>query len=297
MDIQRLINSRLGTVIGISLIGKMPKSIGYRLADFAADMLLSRQEQPMTQGLRANLAVATNLPMGSLELDELVKKSVRFRARALFDFYHHFGEVEKLRGLVNYPRYFYKLLLVNQKRLQGTIVAMIHMGNPELFSIAGPLEGLKGMALTFPEETGGYKRLNEIRHQVGIQAIPSSMSALKMATRYLKDKGTVITGLDRPLPESSYKPTFFGRSTPLPVYHVMLALKAKVPIVVLGGKRNEEGKYDVLMSDFIEMEKGGSRKEELLYNTERLLEIAEGFIRQAPEQWAMFYPLWTGNNL
>ena len=83
----------------------------------------------------------------------------------------------------------------------------------------------------------------------------------------------------------------------MPVYHVMLALKAKVPIVVLGGKRNEEGKYDVLMSDFIEMEKGGSRKEELLYNTERLLEIAEGFIRQAPEQWAMFYPLWTGNNL
>jgi KDO2-lipid IV(A) lauroyltransferase len=274
----------------------MPVNLGYRLADFAADMLVSRQEQPMIQGLRSNLAVAANLPMGSLELDELVKRSMRFRARALFDFYHHFGEVQKIKDLVNYPQYFYKLLLVNQKRLQGTIVAMIHMGNPELFSLAGPLEGLKGMALTFPEETGGYKLLNEIRHQVGIQAIPSTMSALRLATQYLKDKGTVITGLDRPLPDSSYKPTFFGRSTPLPVYHVMLALRVKVPIVVLGGKKNEEGKYDVLMSDFIQMEKGGSRREELLHNTERLLKIAEGFINQAPEQWTMFYPLWTSEN-
>jgi predicted LPLAT superfamily acyltransferase len=27
-------------------------------------------------------------------------------------------------------------------------------------------------------------------------------------------------------------------------------------------------------------------------NTEMVLKVAEGYIRQAPYQWAMFYPVW-----
>ena len=217
---------------------------------------------------------------------------MRNRARALFDFYHTLGNDSKMMAMVNYNPRFADLLEKNATKEHGAIVAMVHIGNPELTAIACPLRGLRGLGLTFPGESGGYELLNEIRESVGVQAMPTTMTSLKKAIRHLKDNGTIFTGLDRPLPESGYRPRFFGKPTPLPVHHVMMALKADVPVVVAGSKRRTDGRYDLLISDFIYMERHSDRKTELLSNMERLLKIAEDFIRQAPEQWAMFYSLW-----
>ena len=40
------------------------------------------------------------------------------------------------------------------------------------------------------------------------------------------------------------------------------------------------------------MQKRSDRDEEILMNAEKVLEVAEVMIRQAPEQWSMFYPVW-----
>ena len=34
------------------------------------------------------------------------------------------------------------------------------------------------------------------------------------------------------------------------------------------------------------------RDEELIVNAEAVLKVAEGYLKKAPEQWAMFYPVW-----
>ncbi len=295
VDLQRLINTRFATQIGLGVIGRMPARAGYWLADFAADRLSSQREQPMIAGLRGNLRVACGEGLSSVEFEQVARQTMRNRARALFDFYHTLGNDPEMMAMLNSNPRFTELLDKNINKTQGAVVVMIHMGNPELTAIACPLMGLRGLGLTFPGESGGYELLNEIRERVGVQAIPTTMASIKKAVQYLKDKGTIFTGLDRPLPESGYQPRFFGKPTPLPVHHVMMALKADVPVVVVGSKRQTDGKYDLLISDFVYMERHSDRKTELLANTERLLAVAEDFIRQAPEQWTMFYPLWPNS--
>jgi lauroyl/myristoyl acyltransferase len=292
VDFQRLINTRFATQLGLGMLGRLPTSAGYRLADFVADRLTSRQDQPMISGMRGNFRVAFGEEMTSAEFDEVVRRTMRNRARAIFDFYHTLGKDSKMMALVNYSPQFETFLKKNINNEQGAVVAVVHMGNPELAAIACPLRGMRGLGLTFPGDSGGYDLLNEIRERVGVEAMPTTMTSLKKAVRHLKNNGTIFTGLDRPLPESGYKPRFFGRPTSLPVHHVMMALKADVPIVVFGSKRGADGRYDLMISEFIHMERHSDRKTDLLSNTERLLTIAEGYIRQAPEQWAMFYPLW-----
>jgi len=40
------------------------------------------------------------------------------------------------------------------------------------------------------------------------------------------------------------------------------------------------------------MESYPDRHQEIILNAERVLSIAEAAIRRAPQQWAMFYPVW-----
>lgn len=56
--------------------------------------------------------------------------------------------------------------------------------------------------------------------------------------------------------------------------------------------RQADQKYILHASDLIEMSKHSDRDVELVMNMERVLSIAEKFIRSAPEQWAMFYSVW-----
>jgi lauroyl/myristoyl acyltransferase len=102
----------------------------------------------------------------------------------------------------------------------------------------------------------------------------------------------VVTGLDRPLPESKYRPNFFGRPTPLPVHYIYLALKAEVPVAVAMAIREPDDGFKILASELIWMDKLPNRTEEVIYNAEKILRIAEDYIKLAPTQWTVLHPLW-----
>jgi hypothetical protein len=53
-----------------------------------------------------------------------------------------------------------------------------------------------------------------------------------------------------------------------------------------------DGKYHVLTSDFIEMDPHPDREVEALQNAEKVLRVADGFIRQTPQQWSISLPVW-----
>jgi KDO2-lipid IV(A) lauroyltransferase len=92
--------------------------------------------------------------------------------------------------------------------------------------------------------------------------------------------------------DSKYCPRFFGRPASMPVLHILLALKTNAPVVVTAAIMRPDGIYQFFASDFIAMQPHSDRHTEILLNAERVLSVAEGFIRQAPQQWAMFYPVW-----
>lgn len=76
------------------------------------------------------------------------------------------------------------------------------------------------------------------------------------------------------------------------MHHIFLATKARVPIVVAVTILQEDGKYHVFASDFIEMDSHPDPDVEMIRNAEKVLHIAEKFIRRAPEQWSVPLPVW-----
>jgi len=76
------------------------------------------------------------------------------------------------------------------------------------------------------------------------------------------------------------------------VFHVRLALKHRDPVVVIGTAREANDKYSVWASDLIYMQPHQDLIKETVSNAEMLLEITAENIRQTPDQWAMFYPVW-----
>jgi phosphatidylinositol dimannoside acyltransferase len=103
-----------------------------------------------------------------------------------------------------------------------------------------------------------------------------------------------VTGIDRPIQDGKYRPFFFGRPANLPVHHIHLAVAANTDIIVVAAIKQAGGNYNIQVSQPIRMRTCADHDKEILMNAEIVLNVAEEMIRQAPEQWSMFYPVWPG---
>jgi KDO2-lipid IV(A) lauroyltransferase len=102
----------------------------------------------------------------------------------------------------------------------------------------------------------------------------------------------VLTGIDRPVPDPGSRPRFFGRPAVLPMHHIFLATKARVPVMLMASDLQADGKYHIATSDLIEMDPDPDRERGAIRNAEKVLTIAEGFIRRVPQQWLVSLPVW-----
>ena len=172
------------------------------------------------------------------------------------------------------------------------MIVMVHSTNFDVALKASAMRGLKGLALSLPEADEAVEWQHSLRKSGEVEIKPATLAVLREATERLKSGGTVLTGVDRPMPESKYKPLFFGRPTALPVHYIYLALKTGVPVSMVTAIRDDDGVYRVIASDLVKMKPHHDRKTEILQNAETILNIAEDFIRLAPDQWAVIQPLW-----
>ena len=292
MDLRTVINHGYGIRTGLALARVMPVSAGYALARLLARAIASQKDQPMVKAVRTNQWMARDGQLTSAELDEAVRQTFLDRARSIFDLYHNLQKPERMAEYVEFSPEFKGLIERSQRRDEGMVVVLPHVSNYELVGLAAALAGGQAVTLTLPEQPGGYKQHDIIRQNYGIDAVPASMASLKYAAQFLKEGGVVATGVDRPLPESTYRPRFFGREAALPVHYVVLALRTNVPVVVACVHRGEDDMYRVVTSDFIPMERHANRKADILLNAERILAVAEQYIRRDPRQWAMFFDMW-----
>jgi KDO2-lipid IV(A) lauroyltransferase len=171
------------------------------------------------------------------------------------------------------------------------------MGAFDLSGYAIALRGARPLVLAYPNPNPGYQWQNELRRQVGLDVEPLTMESFQQATRHLRQGGTVITGVDRPWPGGQYHPKFFGRPSDIPVTTIQMAIRTETPVMLLACIRQPDHRYILHASELIELHKHPDRDVELVENTERVLSAAEGFINSAPEQWAMFYPVWPDINV
>lgn len=292
MGIEALSNSRLGMRMALGVGRIVPQRAALKVADFAADRIASDPDSATWRAARANQYVVSGCTLRGEALDEAARRNVRQMAVFLYDLYHVLGDTEAEKARVLHDETFVRF--VERDHSEGPFVyAGVHLGN---FDLVGRVLGHSGwhlQVLSVPDPTGGYQWQNDMRDQVGMHVTPVSLESLKEAARRLEAGGSVLTGLDRPMPEPDKgRPMFFGHPSSLPLLHVRLAMRAKVPVIVFSTPRMPDGKYRLLSSEPIPMVGEKATPEALLENAERCLAVAEEWITEYREQWAMPHVVW-----
>jgi KDO2-lipid IV(A) lauroyltransferase len=289
-DTRNLINNNVGLAAQFARL--VPPLLGYPLAFFLADRISARKNWDMVRAVRANQWVVSGEELSKKALDRQVRETFRNTARSIYDLYRDNQKSERAIRLVQEENLLSMLLTRPRFAERGLMVVGLHMSSFDLMVQAAVRSGVKGLVLTLSQLPKGYQQQFEMRKQSGMELMPVSKTALRKSVDYLKQGGVVLTGMDRPMEVPTYRPRFFGRPSALPVGHVYLALKAQVPLIVTAVIRNPDNSYKILSSKPIEMISGRDRDEELLLNAEAACRQAEEYIRLAPEQWSMSFPVW-----
>ncbi|NLG96161.1 MAG: hypothetical protein GX491_02260 [Chloroflexi bacterium] len=294
MKLQDFLNSRAGIALGLSLSRLIQPGPGYTLAKWLADLIASRKKSAIVRAVRANQWVVHGQKPSGQQLQQLARATFRSTARSLYEFWHYHGDDQKVLELVEMDDSFRAVFNRAKSSSSGTFFVAPHISNFDLVARSIVLRGLPVQVLSYPQPPGGYQWQNELRSIPGMELTPISVQALQKATQTLRSGGTVITGVDRPLEneDAKYKSHFFGRLAALPVFHIRLALKLNLPITVLSACRLPDGSYRIYASDPIPMKRDKDLVRETVQNAEAVLSVIADFIRAAPEQWAMFYPVW-----
>jgi lauroyl/myristoyl acyltransferase len=290
MKLQDLYDSAFGIGLVLWLAKIVPPVLGYKLGTVLANIISSKKRSESVKAVRANQWIVSEKRKTAQELDQLAARVFRFSSRGIYDFYHTLSNPQKTLNIVDLDekiKYYF-----NENDQHNAVFVAPHLSNFELVGRSLGLSGYHFQILSYPNPGGGYQWQNRIRTESGLEITPISVHSLQQARIRLQEGGSILTGLDRPVDDSRYRPEFFGYPSTAPVFYTRMALQAKVPVVIVTALPRENGGYRLKISDPIFMKSYADLHTEYLRNTEAVLRVAEEYIRSYPDQWLMFYPVW-----
>jgi lauroyl/myristoyl acyltransferase len=292
MNLNQILNSRQSGRVALAIARYIPPGIGKSLSNAIAKYLVRRPDLPLIHATRINQWVAQGQNLSYEQLNQVVLETIQNYTLSMYTLFHYWENLGPLEKMIRYDPNTENLIQRSQERKHGAMVVFIHSCNFDVSLRAASSRGLKGLVLSLPEANEAIEWQHAMRESSGVEVKPASIAVLREASNRLEAGETVVTGLDRPMPESKYKPIFFGRPTALPVHYIYLALKANVPVALSTAIRQTDGVYEVVSSDLVDLREYQDRRKEVLMNAGMILEIAEEFIRRAPTQWSVLHPLW-----
>lgn len=292
VDLQQVLNSSLSLRLVSALARRLTPATGYRIASRLAEYIARQQHSQVVGAIRTNQWVVHGETLDASALEQAVCETLQHSARCLFDLYHFMDDLNTAGQMIVLEPSFQRLFRRPEFDQRGLIIIGLHMSNFDLVLQWVCKRGMRPLALTIPDPQGGRRMEYEMRKRTGINILPASVTSFRHTLKHLQKGGMVLTGADRPIPRPEVCPRFFGRPAALPVHHIFLATKACVPLVLAVTRLQEDGMYHVFASDFIEIDPHPDPAVALLHNAEKVLGVAESFIRQAPWQWSVPLPVW-----
>ncbi|MGC8839565.1 MAG: lysophospholipid acyltransferase family protein [Anaerolineae bacterium] len=291
-DAKNLFGSARAIRLGLFLSQHLPPRGGYGLARFAASFL-SWVRPRMYWNLHANLRQVLGLETPAEVLHAMVRRTLFRAGCSYYEYFRAVGQPpEVLSGLLQVPDLFWETL--EQARAEGRGVMMVtaHMGNFDLAALSLTARGLHLQALSVADPPPGFQLLNRLRQEAGVEVTPITETAIRQAVQRLKGGGMVFTGVDYPFGPGREPLRFFGRPALLPTGHVRLALMTGAWLMAVGVQHREGQGYVLRVEPPLEPVREGDRREGVRGLAERVLSILERWIRETPDQWFMFLPVW-----
>jgi lauroyl/myristoyl acyltransferase len=273
----------------------IPRPIAQRIADGFAWWTL-RNVPEVRSVLRGNLGVATGKT--GEELEELVRENVRTFSRMLADYFLCAGDrccrakelVAEWNGLHHLDE--------AQKRGKGTILITGHLGHWELGGLLLALSGVKLTVVTLPEPTPELMQWREAaRRRLGIETIavgPGNDFAFVEMLRVLRNNGTLAMLVDRPYSGTGLPVEQFGHGTQFSTAAAMLAHHTGATVLPAFVLRRPDTRYVASAGAPVPMDEGPLR-DTLQANVQRIADLFASLIRQHPEQWCNYVPLFSAS--
>ncbi len=252
---------------------------------------------PMYHAARANLRHVLGETASPALLNRTLYRLFYNTGRRYYETFYNLGRgitrAQDFRPPVIIPpetaAYFEQALAMGR----GVFVLACHMSNFDLCGIALVQHlPVTLQALSLADPTPDVEAFNQLRERCGAHMTPIGPDALREAFERLKNGGAVVTGPDYPIHGEDEPVMFFGAPANLPSGYVRIPLRTKSPVVVLA-PRFEDGVYKVIANPPLELEYTGDREQDVAVNLRHILAQVEDFIRQRPDEWMMFSPVWA----
>jgi lauroyl/myristoyl acyltransferase len=295
MDLQTFFTSRAGTGTLMWLSRHLPPWLGLPVADLVIGLLARREGSALVRTLRTNQSVIRGLPFDDPKLDVIVRRVLRNAGRGYFEFYHRVSQgLSAVEGSASFSPQVESVLQATLREEANTLIVLLHISNFDLAAAAFATRRIPLQVLSYGTPPGGYQLQNDLRMRSGLSITPITGAALRAAISRLRKGGTVVVGVDRPLPEIPRGDwlEFFGHPAPLSTGFVRLSLATGASMLLTWIEPAGDGTFLITCKPPLEAIRTGNRQEEIEINSRRMLDVAEEVIRMHADEWMMFYPVW-----
>ncbi len=282
-----------GYVAGSWLARALPERFVYAVAELAG-RLKPRLSRAQARAVEGNLARVTGLPLGSAELQALVREAYASYARYW---------LETFRLVREGPGFFLERFLCDSvdnldatvKRYGGAIVVGGHLAN---WDAGGAWVAARGGRLVTVAEVLKPRRMFDFfvthRERLGMTIYPAERGVVTHLIEAVADGAVVAILGDRDLKGRGPEVDFFGQRVTMPGGPASLALRTGVPLLVVGvseimlpnGKRG----WRAEISQPIPLP--GDSRGAVAELTQEVAAHLEGLIARHPTSWHMMSPFW-----
>jgi lauroyl/myristoyl acyltransferase len=279
--------------LGVGLVRLLPRRAGYGLARWVARRMAQRRSRLFCT-LCANLAHVLGPQAEATQLGRLAEQVLTTTGRVYVDMFQ--ATVEDLRRNrvgMQVDQHSWEVTQSTFGDGRGVILVGPHMASSDLAMQWLLAQGIamQGLGLAAPDWS--TRLMHRFRRQRGMEVVPLSLGALRAAYTRLQGGGAIFVGVDRPIAPGDDSIPFFDAPARLPIGYIRLALQTRSRIVAMCCVRKSDGSYHLSLSPPLEMERVGDLAQSIRHNARRVLAILEAWIRETPEQWAMFVPVWS----
>ena len=279
--------------LALALSRFLPRPITHAMAIVAGHIAYWNNLAGRT-ALRANLQRVTDRT-GS-DFDSLCLSNITHFSRMMADYFHCAAEEDRAVELLEEWRGFENLEAALALG-NGVILVTAHLGNWELGGTLLAMKGLPMSIITLEEPSSELTHWRqERRRQLGIKTItvgPGHDFAFVEMIQALRRNEILAMLVDRPYAGTGLPVTIFDASTDFSTGPALLWQHTNAAIVPAFVLQNEDGRYVSFADPMIPMQSNGDPRLALAGNTQRIATYFESVIRQYPEQWFNYVPVWN----
>jgi lauroyl/myristoyl acyltransferase len=280
--------------LGLSLARVLPRHLAQWLAPRIGHFCY-RRRKTAREALRANLQLVTGATDAAL--DELCAANVTNFSRMLADYFLCAATAGQCAGTLLDSWSGIEHLEAARARGKGVILVTAHLGSWELGGMLLAQHGLPLTVITLEEPTNELTRWRDAyRRRLGIQTVavgPGHDFSFVEMMHALKRNEVVAMLVDRPYTGTGTPVTLFGQQTEFSSAPALLWEHTDAAVVPAFVLQRESGRYVSFASPMLEFERYGDARTGLVPNTQRVANHFESIIRQYPEQWFNYVPIWS----